>query len=178
MSTAGSTWARNPIPRVNTDNIGLAVVGDCTEKDGRGANAGGRNKPICQQFKAPCPQDTGTYPYCAAVNNTWPCSYDGSGQGACSGDWTAGLIADKVTIPKTLKPGSYVLGWRYDCEETAQIWQNCTCSWRCLYPLVHRSFNFRLLSAALAPIAPPLGSWRAHLSFLVACAHPAFWVGS
>ena len=28
----------------------------------------------------------------------WPCSYDGSGQGACSGDWTAGVIADQVTI--------------------------------------------------------------------------------
>ena len=28
----------------------------------------------------------------------WPCSYDGSGQGACSGDWTAGVIADKVYL--------------------------------------------------------------------------------
>jgi len=35
------------------------------------------------------------------------------------------LIADKVMIPKTIKPGKYVLGWRYDCEETAQVWQNC-----------------------------------------------------
>ena len=26
---------------------------------------------------------------------------------------------------KGLKPGKYVLGWRYDCEETAQVWQNC-----------------------------------------------------
>ena len=35
------------------------------------------------------------------------------------------MIADTVVVPKTLKPGKYVLGWRYDCEETAQIWQNC-----------------------------------------------------
>ena len=47
-----------------------------------------------------CPQDTGTYPLC---------SYDGSGQGACSGDWTGGVIADQVIVPKGLKPGKYVL---------------------------------------------------------------------
>ena len=35
------------------------------------------------------------------------------------------MIADKVIIPKGLKPGHYVLGWRNDCEETAQVWQNC-----------------------------------------------------
>lgn len=63
VKPAGSTWARNPIPRVNTDNLGLAVVGDCVGKDTGGPNGGGRNKPVCQQFKALCPQDTGTYPY-------------------------------------------------------------------------------------------------------------------
>jgi hypothetical protein len=125
VTPAGSTWARNPIPRVNTDNIGLAVVGNCIDGDSGGRNGGGRNKPSCQQFEALCPQDTGTFPFCADVNDSWPCSYDGSGMGACSGDWTAGLIADKVVIPKNLKPGNYVLGWRYDCEETAQVWQSC-----------------------------------------------------
>lgn len=116
----GSTWARNPIPRVNTDNRGLANEAGCNVTKGNG----GRNNPICQQFKALCPQDTGTYPMCTETQG-WPCSYDGSGQGACSGDWTAGLIADKVVIPADIKPGKYILGWRYDCEETAQIWSNC-----------------------------------------------------
>lgn len=45
--------------------------------------------------------------------------------GACSSDWVVGTIQDKVVIPKNLSPGDYVLGWRWDCEETAQIWQNC-----------------------------------------------------
>lgn len=116
----GSTWARNPIPRVNTDNRGLANEKGCNQT----GHNGGRNNPICQQFKALCSQDTGTYPECSEMQG-WPCSYDGSGQGACSGDWTAGLIADKVVVPQDIKPGKYVLGWRYDCEETAQIWQNC-----------------------------------------------------
>jgi len=104
----GSTWARNPIPRVNDDNRGLHDPESCP-----GPN--GRSGPGCMQFPAPCPMDDGPY--------AW--STDGSGQGACSGDWTAGLISDHVFIPKDVTPGSYVLGWRWDCEETAQIWQNC-----------------------------------------------------
>jgi predicted carbohydrate-binding protein with CBM5 and CBM33 domain len=31
----------------------------------------------------------------------------------------------RVILPKTLPAGDYVLGWRWDCEETAQIWANC-----------------------------------------------------
>jgi len=108
---SGSTWARNPIPRVNTDNRGLANVTNCNNT---GRN-GGRFLPNCQQFPSICPEDTGTY--------SW--STDGSGQGLCSGDWTIGMISDKVIIPTTLNPGKYVLSWRYDCEETAQVWQNC-----------------------------------------------------
>ena len=50
---------------------------------------------------------------------------DGDGMGACSSDWVVGVISDEVLIPKTLKPGAWVLSWRWDCEETAQIWQNC-----------------------------------------------------
>ena len=50
---------------------------------------------------------------------------DGDGMGACSSDWVIGLISDHVLLPKDLAPGAYVLGWRWDCEETAQIWQNC-----------------------------------------------------
>ena len=46
-------------------------------------------------------------------------------QGMCSGDWTAGVLVDRLEIPADIKPGEYVLGWRWDCEETAQIWQSC-----------------------------------------------------
>jgi hypothetical protein len=34
-------------------------------------------------------------------------------------------VYDQVKVPSTLKPGKYILGWRYDCEATAQIWSNC-----------------------------------------------------
>ena len=34
-------------------------------------------------------------------------------------------IRDVVKIPAGLKPGPYVLGWRWDCEATAQVWSSC-----------------------------------------------------
>ena len=37
----------------------------------------------------------------------------GTGMGACSSDWVVGLVSDMVLIPKDLKPGDYVLSWRY-----------------------------------------------------------------
>lgn len=70
----GSTWARNPIPRVADDTTGTADPAGCP-----GPN--GRSGPRCIQFPALCPQDNGREPW----------STDGSGQGACSGDWTVGF---------------------------------------------------------------------------------------
>ena len=35
-------------------------------------------------------------------------------------------IVDTLTIPAGTKPGKYVLNWRWDCEETAQVWQSCS----------------------------------------------------
>ena len=34
-------------------------------------------------------------------------------------------IVDEVVIPKSLAAGDYLLSWRWDCEQTHQIWQNC-----------------------------------------------------
>lgn len=35
-------------------------------------------------------------------------------------------IVDHVAIPIDLPAGDYILGWRYDCEESNQIWQSCS----------------------------------------------------
>ena len=35
-------------------------------------------------------------------------------------------IVDRVRIPDHLPSGEYVLGWRWDCEESNQIWQSCS----------------------------------------------------
>eukprot|EP00928_Gymnodinium_smaydae_P057979 TRINITY_DN41202_c0_g1_i1.p1 TRINITY_DN41202_c0_g1~~TRINITY_DN41202_c0_g1_i1.p1 ORF type:complete len:381 (+),score=39.91 TRINITY_DN41202_c0_g1_i1:46-1188(+) len=34
-------------------------------------------------------------------------------------------IKDVVKVPSDLKPGKYILGWRWDCEASAQVWSNC-----------------------------------------------------
>jgi len=46
----------------------------------------------------------------------------------CSGMWGPYdlLIVDILQIPATLSPGKYVLGWRWDCEESTQIWSSCS----------------------------------------------------
>merc|ERR1712014_163784 len=32
-------------------------------------------------------------------------------------------VMDEVQVPN--KPGEYILGWRWDCEETDQVWASC-----------------------------------------------------
>lgn len=34
-------------------------------------------------------------------------------------------IMDDVQVPEDLPVGDYLLSWRWDCEQSHQIWQNC-----------------------------------------------------
>jgi len=34
-------------------------------------------------------------------------------------------VVDQVRVPAQLGPGAYVVQWRWDCEESSQVWQNC-----------------------------------------------------
>ena len=34
-------------------------------------------------------------------------------------------VIDTLLVPAALAPGRYILGWRLDCEATAQVWTNC-----------------------------------------------------
>jgi len=48
------------------------------------------------------------------------------GQGLCTGEWITNMtIYDKLRVPEHLAPGEYVLGFRWDCESSAQVWQSC-----------------------------------------------------
>ena len=35
------------------------------------------------------------------------------------------MIYDTVVVPEDLEPGRYLLGWRWDCEQSSQVWQSC-----------------------------------------------------
>ena len=34
-------------------------------------------------------------------------------------------IEDGLKVPKEVPPGEYVLGWRWDCEMSSQVWSSC-----------------------------------------------------
>ena len=34
-------------------------------------------------------------------------------------------IEDELRVPSDLPPGEYVLGWRWDCEMSSQVWNSC-----------------------------------------------------
>ena len=40
-------------------------------------------------------------------------------------DWGGLGVKDVLKIPEGLRAGKYILGFRYDCEATAQVWSNC-----------------------------------------------------
>ena len=133
----GSTWARNPIPRIHDDNLGMAWVGGCWGQEGppgqvcrqEDAPGVGRcpDKQDCSNFPTPCPEvDRGWYGGNATHMPTeFHAPDDNRHEGWCSGDWTLGMVSDEVVVPKHLAPGRYIVSWRWDAEETAQVWQNC-----------------------------------------------------
>ena len=46
--------------------------------------------------------------------------------GYCSGEFPyMVMILDEVVVPTDTKPGDYVLGFRWDCEKSAQVWAAC-----------------------------------------------------
>ena len=48
------------------------------------------------------------------------------GQGLCSGEWITNItLYDYLRVPAHLEAGQYVLGFRWDCESSAQVWQAC-----------------------------------------------------
>ena len=44
----------------------------------------------------------------------------------CQGNRHDIAVRDMVKVPSHLPPGRYVLGFRYDCEATAQVWNSCS----------------------------------------------------
>lgn len=110
----GYPWALNPLPRINFDS----------HSSGQPAGARGCDPPAtgaaCIEFPPPCRGDHGWRP----VNGT-PATDGSDVAGRCSGDATDVTIVDRLRLPPELPAGDYVLGWRWDAEETAQVWASC-----------------------------------------------------
>lgn len=109
----GSMWARNPIPRIDDSPADSGEPADDTRCRDGAVGAG------CRAFPPVC--EEGSPPW----HPIEPAARASDVEGLCSGDWTGGVLVDRVEIPADLPPGDYVLGWRWDCEETAQVWAAC-----------------------------------------------------
>lgn len=105
---AGSTWRKNPIPPCDVPVSGGALKTGCPGPTFKSALPGG------------------------------PGDAYGFGGGSCQGEgvhctpaqfqkqnFDFGLV-DKVKIPANLPEGEYVVGFRWESEQTPQVWSSCS----------------------------------------------------
>merc|ERR1712130_10194 len=116
----GSQWARDPVPGCYICN----AYSKC----------GSPLPPVPGWEKSKWDDQVNCYAYCDGSSSSkatgrcpqetqFPEPLPGiSGFGKVVWDWS---VMDKVQIPKDIAPGAYLLGWRWDCEESTQVWQNC-----------------------------------------------------
>merc|ERR1712039_50758 len=122
----GSTWRRNPIPACKTPNGG-AYGEQCGPKNGTDPNdfqfaptgsdptraghlLGGFGVGAC--FGAPYGVGCGQPPYGKTWDGLWAQEFHFN-------------ILDELVVP-LVPPGDYIMSFRWDCEETPQIWNTCT----------------------------------------------------
>lgn len=103
---AHSTWAMNPIPPT-------CLGGGCG-KDYQ-----------CKPCPLPVFKSNGVARDCTSCDNSELPSFPSACGSQCQGNEGDASVVDYLKVPGSLKPGEYVLGWRLDCEATAQVWTNC-----------------------------------------------------
>jgi len=119
----GSQWAMSPIPGCNTCSEGYVTkCGKPLDPVPGNGKSDWNNQVDCYAIcdgagsskkSGACPEGTENYP---------PSAKEYSGFGKYMWAWS---IMDRVKIPETLTPGRYLISWRWDCEESTQVWQNC-----------------------------------------------------
>eukprot|EP00729_Bicosta_minor_P011101 gene11101-15820_t len=135
----GSMWSMIPMPPTLLGPCCLAGAEgyDNSSTPNTCASSEGGNQcfhscaPDAQNFTA-CPETPGSdCSRCDQVRKVLPGRYKTAPQFPapctnCEGvDWNGFSVKDTVKIPAHIEPGNYILGFRYDCEATAQVWSNC-----------------------------------------------------
>jgi len=125
-SPAGSEWARDPIPGCKVCEDSLAHCGAPLPPVPSDQQGGGYSDPWNAQVDcyAGCcgGQSSKAHGVCPSGTEFFPALSGHSGFGKNVPNWS---IMDKVVIPSELAEGEYLLSWRWDCEESTQVWQNC-----------------------------------------------------
>jgi len=116
LHTAGQHWRRNPIPGCSCD-LGWGCGGKQEEvlKVHSHVQGGGVDlTPYTNHGPATpaCPHGT-----------MFDAGWTPEGEGFLVGTSNAFSIVDEVQVPNV--PGEYVLSWRWDCEQTDQVWNSC-----------------------------------------------------
>jgi len=117
---AGSTWTMNPIPACGDSFHG----GSCDENR---VLTHFRSPLKCFSTQFPAPAD-GAFGFGGALCAVEPRALHAHPKCRCTlEDFRKAnfdfSIVDQVRVPET--PGEYVLGWRWDSEQTNQVWNNC-----------------------------------------------------
>lgn len=103
----GSAWRMNPIPACNCD-IGY----NCTLAEGGGVHS------AYERANGLFPCETGyQFP------PPWSSGFGYWGSGAHYRERLYFTMVDKLAVPST--PGQYILSWRWDAENSPQVWGNC-----------------------------------------------------
>jgi len=114
----GSAWRKNPVPMCNCD-LGY----DCKSYPGSGSK-GDMFRPYSKSNFHP-----GQHSSVCPTGVQYPSKWD-DGLGAppfMPGQEPHFLftMGDQVRVPSHIEAGEYVLSWRWDCEETPQVWNSC-----------------------------------------------------
>jgi hypothetical protein len=99
----GSMWRKNPIP------------------PGVWGREGPTFEPVCEESQA-CIDSYSSNGGYSPGGTFGLCKCSGLGEQLS----TSLEVVDKVMVPFGTAPGRYVLQWRWDCEESDQIWASCS----------------------------------------------------
>jgi len=118
---AGSQWTKNPIPACagyvggSSMPVNIPLLSDCNKA----------------QFDPPLKEFITTHHKWAPLPGLYGFGVAAPGPQTDPEQfkfWTERFsfnIIDRVQIPADLSPGEYVLSFRWECEQTPQIWTNC-----------------------------------------------------
>jgi len=116
ITADGQHWRMNPIPGCSCD---------------LGWGCGGKMSDVLNNSHSHVEGEVDLTPYAKSGPATPACphgtmfdaGWTPEGEGFLIGSSNAFSIIDEIQVPTT--PGEYVLSWRWDCEQTDQVWNSC-----------------------------------------------------
>jgi len=130
----GSEWARNPIPTCHMcdryDECGPGIEPNGTHDDAYARKAwcsgycNGQGQQDASGLST-CPPGKEGYPALAGISGYGMSGSSGVVPGQVASTPWPWSIVDKMEVPNNLPSGDYLLSWRWDCEQSSQVWQNC-----------------------------------------------------